>query len=143
MNNTWVVTIYTHPGSVTVCNPSTNLADSAKAVKSVWLKWTPGGNETQWRVYYRKSVSSGNYDSVTVSTTPRVQLTNLDSMTSYDAQVRALCSSISSSGLSSQKTFITDTPACPAATAGNFTAVNASNATLRWVAGGSETAWDL
>lgn len=143
LNNTWVVTIYTHAGAVTVCNPPSNLVDSAKAVKSAWLKWTPGGNETQWRVYYRKSISSGNYDSVTVSNTPRVQLTNLDSMTSYVAQVRALCSSISASGLSAHYTFITDTPACPAASVGTFTAVNATNATLRWVAGGTETAWDL
>ncbi|MDR1543870.1 MAG: fibronectin type III domain-containing protein, partial [Prevotellaceae bacterium] len=56
------------------------------------ISWTAGGSETEWEVQYKKT-SESEWESVTSNpTTASAMLTDLDENTTYDVQVRAVCS---------------------------------------------------
>ena len=68
------------------------------------IKWEQQGEEDAWQIRYKKSEDSSWGKAFTVRTNPYV-LTGLDGLTSYDVQVRALCSETEHSKWSEMTTF--------------------------------------
>jgi len=132
LNNSWTVTVYTS-GSATCAAPS-NLAASATSASSVTLDWTPGGSETQWEVQYGLANGSA-VQSVTVNAHPHT-VSNLDSATSYEFYVRAICAAGDSSLIEGPLVVTTDTPACAAPTNLMISGITQTEATLGWTASG-------
>ena len=67
-------------------SPPSNLQVTDVTATTATLSWTPGYQETMWTVKYRKS-SETVWTEQTVSGTPGITLTGLESVTDYDFQV--------------------------------------------------------
>ena len=70
------------------CAAPTNLVSSDVTVSSVTLSWTPGYQETEWTLKYKKSADSwDDATEVPVSGTPTTALSGLDGLTTYNVRV--------------------------------------------------------
>jgi hypothetical protein len=143
-NNSWIVTVYTSGSAV--CHSPDSVQVTSITDTTAQVHWTPGGNETSWRLLYGPSGftpgSGTGYQSVLVSGTPSHTLFGLSALTDYDIYVRALCTA-DSSFLTSVFQFTTDSAYCPAATGLNAGNITNSSASLSWTANGGENAWHL
>jgi hypothetical protein len=74
------------------CNVPTNLQVPTATItdQSAIFTWTAGGTETQWQVEY-KLVSSTNWTTMPVSTTTTQLIQALQSNSTYEVRVKALC----------------------------------------------------
>ena len=68
------------------CAAPTGLQITGITAESATLTWTPGYQETEWTVKYKKS-SDSEYITETVNGTPTLTLSNLDGLTTYNVQV--------------------------------------------------------
>lgn len=143
-NNSWIVTVYTSGSAV--CNSPDSVQVTSITDTTAQVHWTPGGNETSWRLLYGPTGftpgSGTGYQSVLVSGTPSHTLFNLNALTDYDIYVRALCAS-DSSFLTSVFQFTTDSAYCAAATGLNASNITNTSASLSWIANSGESAWDI
>lgn len=90
-----------------MCDVPLNLVSSNVTADSAKLTWT-GGTETQWQVEYGPTgFTHGTGSTVLVSTTPMVILTGLNSATTYDFYVRAICNPGDTSAWSNSSSFTT------------------------------------
>lgn len=89
------------PTDITVNNITPNEAD---------VSWTPSNDETQWTVIYGEPGFDPEEEGAEVSVTdnPETTLENLDSATSYDVYVRAVCSDTDESALTGPASFTTE-----------------------------------
>ena len=70
------------------CAAPTNLQITNVTTSSATLTWTPGYQETEWTVKYKKAAESWDDAIVeTVNGTPTLALSNLASLTTYNVQV--------------------------------------------------------
>ncbi|HNX21694.1 MAG TPA: fibronectin type III domain-containing protein, partial [Bacteroidales bacterium] len=74
------------------CNVPTNLQVPTATItdQSAIFTWTAGGTETQWQVEY-KLVSSTNWTTMPISTTTTQLIQALQSNSTYEVRVKALC----------------------------------------------------
>ena len=99
--------------STPTCTTPSSLHAEGLSSSEVYASWTPGGNETEWLLYYSTSYDTPSDDLVsgpgiiTVSTNPSYTLTNLTSGTHYNLWVRAKCSDSEYSGWSWSTWFAT------------------------------------
>ncbi len=90
-NYTSVVNFTTPPVTPTnVQVPTVSITDQSAVVT-----WTPGGSETQWQVEY-KLVSSTNWTTPAPCSSPTFLMTPLQSNSTYQVRVKALCGANSS-----------------------------------------------
>ncbi len=140
VNNTWVITVYTS-GSAD-CPKPTNLSANP-ATNSIDFDWTPGGSETDWE--YRagpEGTALANMAGMVVSSHP-VTIGNLDSASTYDFYVRAICGPDDSSQWAGPLTTMTDTPVCVAPTNGQISGITETEATVEWQENGYAIDWEL
>lgn len=76
--------------------------------KDITIAWTPQGEETAWEVEYKKTDDEEWSEPAKVSGSATYKLTDLESCTSYDVRVRALCSETTTSNWTGG-TFTTET----------------------------------
>jgi large repetitive protein len=88
------------------CNIPTNLAVSNITDVTASVFWTPGGNETNWILEYKK-ISDVNYTPVNCSSNSYI-LTALSANTTYNVRVKAICGTGNESDYISSS-FTTDT----------------------------------
>ncbi|MDR1543927.1 MAG: fibronectin type III domain-containing protein, partial [Prevotellaceae bacterium] len=80
----------TSPGG---CSRTSALSYSAVTQNSATVSWTAEGEETSWEVQYKTTGAESWADAPNSPvSSPTITLTGLDANTSYDVQVRALCS---------------------------------------------------
>ena len=120
-------------------DPSTLLA-STMTLSSASLSWVEQGSATQWQIEYGVSgyVFGTGIDSLTTANPKTINA--LNSGTSYDFYVRAVCSATDSSAWVGPYTFMT-LISCPVPT--NLTSVvSVDTATFDWIETGSATLWE-
>ena len=119
------------------CYVPTALA-AAETSDGAVLTWTAGKDESEWSVRY--SVKDANEWTVVDDeiTATNHTLTGLNSGTTYEAQVKALCGDNDESDWSESVEFA---PACNAPSALTVTARTMTSATFSWIS--SESAWVL
>ena len=71
------------------CAVPTNVIASNILITEADINWTPGGNETSWKLQYKTETGSWSND-IAVSTRP-YHLTNLTAETGYVVRVKAVC----------------------------------------------------
>ena len=129
------------------CDVPTALVAGAFNNNTVTLTWTPGDDETSWTIEYGMHGFAHGAGTLITSTNPTVIITGLNSNNSYDFYVKANCTETSSSNWAGPATVeaIQVNPDCP--NPGGLTAVRDAgvntNVNLLWVAGGTETAWEV
>ncbi len=129
--------------TVTTCPTVSGLNVSNLTTTSADLGWTAGGVETEWNVEYGMAgFMPGSGTTVNVTTTPMTSVSGLTSGTNYDFYVQAICGAGDSAQWVGPFNFMT-VISCPQPT--NLTAINVSQtaANLYWLAGGSETSWNV
>lgn len=74
------------------CNMPTNLQVPSAGItdQTAVVTWIAGGTETQWQVEY-KLVSSSNWTTMSISTSTTQLLQGLQSNSTYEVRVKALC----------------------------------------------------
>jgi hypothetical protein len=98
-----------------LCDSPINLVSSNVTSDSATISWTSGGTETQWQVEYGPTgFAHGAGTNVIVNTLPTVILTGLNSATTYDFYIRAICGVGDTSAWSNSSNFTT---LCTAVTA--------------------------
>ncbi len=130
--------------AVPTCPSPTALTATEVAATEATLTWTAGASETAWNVIY----GAEGFDPTTDGTTLNVieataTITGLSGVTTYDVYVQADCGAGDVSELTAVKTTFTTLPTCPKPTALTATEVAATEATLTWTAGASETEWNV
>ena len=140
VNNTWTLTVYTHdpddcldPTGLNAQNIMTNSAD---------IHWTPGGMENSWDLEYDTSgfqLGTGTY-TPGVTNIPFV-LNSLVQGTTYDVYIIAICDTNFSNTVG-PLTFTT-LSICPEPTSISATNISSTYAEINWMAGGTETEWEL
>jgi hypothetical protein len=73
------------------CPKPTNVHASSTTITSMTVNWTPGNNETSWRVKHRRASTSIPWTEVPVSGTPTLTINGLAPNTTYDVCVVAIC----------------------------------------------------
>ena len=143
-NNTWIMTVYTSGSAI--CNSPDSVQVTSITDTTAQVQWTPGGNETSWRLLYGPAGftpgSGTGYQSALISGTPSHTLFGLSALSVYDVYVRALCTA-DSSFLTSVYQFTTDSAYCAAASGLNASNITNSSASLSWTANAGESAWDI
>ena len=95
--------IWTFSTTATPCLAPTNVAASNITDNSTTITWTPGGSETSWQVEYKISTST-NWTIPAAVSTPSIFLQGLQSNTTYNVRVKALCNPGESAFASAQFT---------------------------------------
>jgi hypothetical protein len=110
----------------TICNTPTGLASSNIASTTATVGWTAVSGATSYTVQYRTS-SSTTWLTAGTATTNSYNLTSLTASTAYSWQVKANCSSYSTTGSFT-------TTAAPCVAPSGLTAINVGSnaATLSW-----------
>ena len=85
------------------CLMPTNVAATNITDNSTTITWTPGGSETSWQVEYKISTST-NWTIPAAVSTPSIFLQGLQSNTTYNVRVKALCNPGESAFASAQFT---------------------------------------
>lgn len=141
LNNSWTITVYTS-GSAACPNPS-SLTQTNSQVNAIQVDWTPGGSETSWELRHGLSGTAlSAMTSSVVSTHPSI-VSGLDSATSYDFYVRAICGANDSSFWEGPLTAATDTPVCAAPTNGIASGITSTEASIGWTENGFATEWEI
>ncbi|WP_445452326.1 fibronectin type III domain-containing protein [Flavobacterium sp. 25HG05S-40] len=129
------------------CDAPTALVASEFNNSTVTLTWSAGNDETSWTVEYGiEGFVLGTGTTVSTSN-PTVIITGLNSNNSYSFYVKSDCSATLSSSWVGPVTVdaVQVNPNCP--NPGGLTAVRDSgvntNVNLLWIAGGTETGWDI
>ncbi|WP_213522547.1 fibronectin type III domain-containing protein [Nonlabens sp.] len=87
-----MMNIFTGVASCPTCPVITNFVSSSVTANEAVLSWTNGGSETEWEIEYGVSPYTVNSGGVTVpATTNPFTLTGLNSITTYDVYIRAVC----------------------------------------------------
>ena len=122
----------------TVCEKPATLETSNLNAHGVTLTWTGGSGN--YNLEYKANSAEEWTSVLSNSTATTYNLTGLAQNTAYQARVQSVCGS----SVSGWKTVSFSTPiACPAPTGLTCTGVTASSATISWIAGGEETAWQI
>ena len=126
-----------------VCVAPTSLG-ATPTTSTASLSWVAGGTETDWELEWGPSgytQGQGTMISGGISVTPSYNLTGLTHSTSYDFYVAAQCGSNPQVSWSGPYTFTTLTCTNPT----NLTSSNVTptSANISWVAGGSESQWNV
>ncbi len=132
------------------CYVPTGLTTSNPTTSSIDLSWTAPtlGTPVSYIYEIRTSGAAGSGTTGIVSTgtvtapSTSVTATGLSALTGYTVYIVSNCGAGDFSMWSPAKTFTT-LANCPVPTALNTSTVMATSATFTWVAGGSETAWDV
>ncbi|HPZ04138.1 MAG TPA: fibronectin type III domain-containing protein, partial [Bacteroidales bacterium] len=122
------------------CVAPTNLTISNISITGATATWTAGGSETSWQIEY-KTTTATNWTTQTV-TAPTYTITGLQPSTNYQVRVKSLCSSGVESGYTTVVSFTTLTP-CITPTNLAISNITTTEATATWIAGGSETSWQI
>jgi hypothetical protein len=136
-----------NPNDFGNCDTPTAFVASDFAGNAVTLSWEPGGDETSWTVEYGIEGFAHGSGTTVVSSNPTCIITGLNSNNSYDFYVQANCSETSVSNWVGPETVdaIQVNPNCP--NPGGLSAVRDSgvntNVNLIWIAGGTETQWEI
>ncbi|MBP1673700.1 MAG: hypothetical protein H6Q25_1515, partial [Bacteroidetes bacterium] len=125
-----------------VCAIPTNLAVSGVTSSTATATWTAGGSETQWEIAY-KPTADATWMTAIVNTTPTYILPSLTANTPYDVKVRAICGAGDSSSYTAVVNFTTLQTLCNAPTGLAVSNITNTGASVNWVNGGTETAWEI
>lgn len=105
--------------SCPTCPVVTNVVSSSITASDAVLQWTNGGSETQWEIEYGISpYTPGNGGTILPAGTNPFTIPNLNSITTYDVYVRAVC--VPGSDLSASVGPVTFTTAESCAAPSNF-----------------------
>ncbi|MGC4039737.1 MAG: lipocalin family protein [Flavobacterium sp.] len=135
------------PGDFGSCAVPTAFASSGFNNNTVTLSWIPGDDETSWTVEYGIVGFEHGQGTTVGSSNATLIITGLNSNNSYSFYVKSNCTATSSSNWVGPITVdaIQQNPNCPnpgGLTATRDAGVN-SNVNLLWVAGGTETQWEI
>ena len=110
------------------CVAPTNVTLTVASFNGAFITWTAGGDETEWEVH----VYNNTYEESFTSQINQAILSGLTENTTYNVEVRALCSATNFSEWSTLFTFTTD--ACMAPTGITVSNIGSSSATVSWTA---------
>ena len=128
--------------ALNTCDAPTNVSITSITDQSANISWTAGGTETEWELDY-KLTSDNAWTTVNILNTPSYILDLLQSNSSYDIRIRALCSSTSYSDYTSIMSFSTTTLPCIPPTNLTATNITENSALINWTAGSTETSWQV
>jgi hypothetical protein len=140
--NNWYVDDVSITGSIPTCAVPTNLDVSAINTTNATATWTPGGTETQWEIAYKETAAS-TWMTTIVNTTPTYLIPSLTAGTAYDVKVRAICGAGDTSAYTAVVNFTTLATLCNAPTGLAVSGITNTGASVNWVNGGTETAWEV
>ena len=106
------------------------------------LIWVAGGIESSWEIEYGLAGFPQGFGTLDTTSTNPYSLIGLSTITSYDYYVRAICSVGDTSSWSGPHTFTTLLD-CPEPTNIDTISVGIFSADLTWLAGGTETSWNV
>jgi len=107
------------------------------------LSWIAGGNQSQWNVQYGPSGFFLGYGTTLQNiNSTNYSLSGLNSSTSYDYYVQAICSNGDLSYWTGPYSFAT-LVTCPQPNNLAANNITSNSADLSWTAGGSETSWNI
>lgn len=135
------------PDNINGCPAPTELSAKATGI-SVTFNWKPAGNETQWKLYYkRQRAVTPAFSSEIVTGKPSFTLTDLAASTMYVAYVVAICDDGEAESDPSAQVMISTEEAeiedCPAPMNINYTDVTSRKATIFWDPAGDEKRWKV
>ena len=137
-SNTVMVTWYT-------CPQPTDFSETNITPNSVDLSWVAGNTETDWEIEYGLAGFTQGTGTAEQTTINPFTLTGLNGDTSYDVYLRANCGAIpgDDDSLWVGPISFTTLISCPVPT--NFNASNETTNTveLSWIAGNTETNWEI
>jgi len=122
----------TDPSSPVVTNITATSADFA---------WTAGGSETNWEIAVQPDGTGIPGAGTPVATDPLYTDNTLTELTAYEVYVRAECGFGSSNWVGPVD--FTTPAACPDISGLTIDSFTASDVTVSWTAGGSETVWEI
>ncbi len=124
------------PTDLAVDNISESMAD---------VSWVAGEDETNWVVKYglQNFDPSTSGDTIEVTGNPLTSLSNLDSATTYDVYIKALCTTDDQSSWSGPLTFTTDQLQCLAPDNILIENITHNSVEVSWSAGGAENQWEV
>lgn len=136
-----MMNIFTGVASCPTCPVVTNFVSSSVTANEAVLSWTNGGSETEWEIEYGLSpytVGSGGV--IAPATTNPFTLTGLNSITTYDVYIRAVCVPITDISNSVGPITFTTAESCPSPS--NFAPVTQSAFEIQfiWDANGNTSA---
>ncbi|MDD3644726.1 MAG: fibronectin type III domain-containing protein [Bacteroidales bacterium] len=123
------------------CVQPTNLAISNVSSTEATATWTAGGSETSWQIEY-KTASAGTWTTQTVNN-PTYTMTGLQPTTAYQVRVKSLCGSGSESAYTTVVSFTTSATPCVVPTNLAISNISSTGATATWLAGGTESFWQI
>jgi len=129
-----VVIDYGTPVIVDPCDAPSALAVNNIAQTTATATWTPGGDETNWKLQY-KSMAGLTWTEVDVTTAPTYAFTGLTANTQYFVRVQAVCEAGNGSDWTLPIAFYTldeNVEVCPAPTNLTATQVNNESVVLTW-----------
>ena len=122
------------------CDAPTALTLDSRTTTSLTVSWTENGDATSWIVGYKAEGEEDFHDNMNVTENPYT-IEGLTDETNYTVRVKSNCSNgYPSPELTGQ--FQTEA-SCPAPTGLYTASVTSDGATVRWAAGGDETAWNV
>jgi hypothetical protein len=136
-----MMNIFTGVASCPTCPVVTNFVSSSVTANEAVLSWTNGGSETEWEIEYGVSPYTVGSGGVTTSaTTNPFTLTGLNSITTYDVYIRAVCVPVTDISNSVGPITFTTAESCPSPS--NFGPVTQSAFEVQfiWDANGNTSA---
>jgi subtilisin family serine protease len=127
--------------SASTCNTPTNLTVNNTTSNGTNVAWTSVSGASSYTLRFR--TSGGTWGSDINVTTNAGALSGLTASTSYEIQVKAVCSAINSSAYTSSTTFTTAAPTCNIPSNLTSSNITQNSATLSWAAATSASSYTV
>ncbi|MFZ6052032.1 fibronectin type III domain-containing protein [Halocola ammonii] len=131
---------------VPTCPEPMALTTGTVEATSVLLSWEAGGSETMWNIQYGEpgfDPAAGEGTVVSADTNTDFELTGLDPETEYEVYVSAVCEAGVDESLYLSSTSFTTLPTCPDPSELTLDQELVNTATISWLIGNEETAWNV
>jgi len=128
--------------TIATCPEPAGLSSNVVSPDSVEIMWTSNGGETEWTISYGTPGFAAGSDMELVTSSNPDTLFGLASDTEYEYYVQANCGATDASVWVGPMTFTTSI-SCAEVSGVSLTSVDVTTADFTWIAGGTETSWNV